>query len=257
MLQLWRERSLCYYLLQSTFMPSSCTFNKGNTQSWRMFYVSQSDHVMFQIWTCLVILPSDAPTSVSYRPQPKATRMWHGLQPIGSATIVDKRVTLLTFVPICDAAVMCQRQPPHLPTARSTLPRLLSINNSSKGPIQPNNVMQLRSAKWSSTPAIFKLLLLATKICRGCRQLQPPWRIQLSEDVSTPERRAIMLMCAPNCDRIPIRCHQPTHLPIEMPTLFLWLPGRTLLEEESTKGLLKKLTMPQWLVHTSQTRIPF
>jgi hypothetical protein len=57
----------------------------------------------------LVILPSGAPTSVSYRPQPKATRMWHKLWPIGSATIVDKRVTLLTFVPIRDATVMCQR----------------------------------------------------------------------------------------------------------------------------------------------------
>jgi hypothetical protein len=117
--------------------------------------------------------------------------------------------------------------------------------------------MQLRSARWSSTPAILRLLLLVTKTCRGCRQLQTPRRIQLSRDVSTVEKRATMLMCAPNCDHTPIGCRQPTHLPTEVPTLFSWLLGRTLLEEESTKWLLKKLRMPQWMLHSSSTHIPF
>jgi hypothetical protein len=54
----------------------------------------------------LVILSIDALTCVNYRPQPKATRIWHELRPIRSATTVDKRVTLLTFVPIHDTALM-------------------------------------------------------------------------------------------------------------------------------------------------------
>jgi hypothetical protein len=54
----------------------------------------------------LVMLPINAPTRVNYRPQPKATRMWHELQPTGSVTTVDRRVTLLTFVPIHDTALM-------------------------------------------------------------------------------------------------------------------------------------------------------
>jgi hypothetical protein len=117
--------------------------------------------------------------------------------------------------------------------------------------------MQLRSARWSSTPAIFKLLLLGTRTCRCCRELQTPQRIQLSRDVSTMEKRTTMLMCDPNCDHTAIGCCQPTHLPIEVPTLFSWLLGRTLLEEESTKWLLKKLRMPQWMLHSSSTHIPF
>jgi hypothetical protein len=117
--------------------------------------------------------------------------------------------------------------------------------------------MQLRSTRWSSPWAIFRLLLLGTRTCRGCRQFQTPRRIQLSGDVSTMEKRTTMLMCAPNCDHTPIRCRQPTHLPIKVPTLFSWLLGRTLLEEESTKWLLKKLRMPQWMLHPSSTHIPF
>jgi hypothetical protein len=117
--------------------------------------------------------------------------------------------------------------------------------------------MQLHSARWSSTSTIFRLLLLETRTCRGCMQLQTPRRIQLNGDVSTTEKRTTMLMCAPNCDHTPIGCHQPTHLPIEVPTLFSWLLGRILLEEESTKWLLKKLRMPQWMLHTSSTHIPF
>jgi hypothetical protein len=54
----------------------------------------------------LVNLPIDAPTSVSYRPQPKGTKMWHELWPAGSTTTVNKRVTLLMFVPIHDTAQM-------------------------------------------------------------------------------------------------------------------------------------------------------
>jgi hypothetical protein len=50
----------------------------------------------------LVILLIDALTCVNYRPQPKETRMWHELWPTGSATTMDRRVTLLTFVPIYD-----------------------------------------------------------------------------------------------------------------------------------------------------------
>jgi hypothetical protein len=60
-----------------------------------------------------------------------------------------------------------------------------------------------------------------------------------------------------NYDHTPIECRQPTHLPIEVPTLFSWLLSRTLLEEESTKWLLKKLRMPQWMLHSSSTHIPF
>jgi hypothetical protein len=116
--------------------------------------------------------------------------------------------------------------------------------------------MQLWRTKWPNTPAIF-IILLATRMSRGCRQLQTPQRIQLSEGVSTVKRRATMLMCAPNHDHTPIRCHQPTHHPIEVPTLFPWLIGRTLLEEESTKWLLNKLRMLQWMVQSSSTRIPF
>jgi hypothetical protein len=117
--------------------------------------------------------------------------------------------------------------------------------------------MQLYSARWSSPRAIFRLLLLATRTCRCCMQLQTPRRIQLSKDVSTTEKRTTMLMCATNCDHTPIGCRQPTHLPIEVPTLFSWLLGKILLEEESTKWLLKKLKMPQWMLHTSSTHIPF
>jgi hypothetical protein len=40
---------------------------------------------------------------------PKATRIWHKLQPMRSATTVDKRVTLLMYVPINDTALMWQR----------------------------------------------------------------------------------------------------------------------------------------------------
>jgi hypothetical protein len=54
----------------------------------------------------LVILPIDASTCVNYRPQPKATRIWHELWPRRSATTVDKRVTLLMFVPIRDTTLM-------------------------------------------------------------------------------------------------------------------------------------------------------
>jgi hypothetical protein len=115
--------------------------------------------------------------------------------------------------------------------------------------------MQLRRAKWSSPRAIFRLLLLRTRTCRCCRQLQTPWRIQLSRDVSTVEKRATMLMCAPNCNHTPIECRQPTHVPIEVQTLFLWPLSRTLLEEESTKWWMKKLMMPQWLLHYSSTHI--
>jgi hypothetical protein len=117
--------------------------------------------------------------------------------------------------------------------------------------------MKLRSTRWSSPRAIFRLLLLGTRIGRGCMQLQTPLRIQLSGDVSTTERRTTMLMCAPNCDHTLIGCRQPTHLPIEVSTMFSWLLGRTLLEEESTKLLLKKLRMPQWMLHSSSTHIPF
>jgi hypothetical protein len=56
----------------------------------------------------MVILSIDALTCVNYRPQPKATRIWHELWLIESATNVNKRVTLLTFVPICDTALMWQ-----------------------------------------------------------------------------------------------------------------------------------------------------
>jgi hypothetical protein len=117
--------------------------------------------------------------------------------------------------------------------------------------------MQLCSARCSSTPVIFRILLLGIKTCRGCMQLQTPWRIQLSGDVSTTKNRTTMLMCAPNCDHTSIGCRQPTHLPIEVSTLFSWLLSRILLEEESTKWLLKKLRMPQWMLHTSSTHIPF
>jgi hypothetical protein len=117
--------------------------------------------------------------------------------------------------------------------------------------------MQLHNSRCSNTPTIFRLLLLATRTCRCCRQLQTPWRIQLSRDVSTTEKRTTTLMCAPNYDHTPIECRQPTHLPIEVPTLFSWLLSRILLEEESTKWLLKKLRMPQWMLHTSSTHIPF
>jgi hypothetical protein len=51
----------------------------------------------------------------------------------------------------------------------------------------------------------------------------------------------------PLCSCVPqtmIGCRQPTHLPIELPTLCSWRLDRTLLEEESTKWLLKKLRMP-------------
>jgi hypothetical protein len=180
----------------------------------------------------LVVLPIDAPTCVSYRPQPKATRIWHELQSTRSATTMDKRVTLLMSVPINN-------------TARSTLLCLLSGSNSNKGPIQPKNkAMQLCNSRWSSPRAIFRLLLLGTRTCRCCRPVQTPRRIQLSGDVSITEKRTTMLMCAPNCDHTLIGCQQPTHLPIEVSTLFSWLLGRTLLEEESTKWVLKNLRMP-------------
>jgi hypothetical protein len=45
------KRSLCYYLLQSTFTSSPSTVNKDSTQLQKRFYISQSDHVMFQVWT--------------------------------------------------------------------------------------------------------------------------------------------------------------------------------------------------------------
>jgi hypothetical protein len=77
-----------------------------------------------------------------------------------------------------------------------------------------------------------------------------PRMIQLRRDVSTTEKRTTMLMCAPNCDHTPIGCRQPTHLPIEVPTLFSWLLSRTLLEEESTKWLFR---MPQWMLYSSST----
>jgi hypothetical protein len=48
-----------------------------------------------------------------------------------------------------------------------------------------------------------RLLLLVTKVRRGQRQLQTPRRIQLSGGVSTAERRATMLMSAPNCSHTP------------------------------------------------------
>jgi hypothetical protein len=54
----------------------------------------------------LVILPIDAPTCVNYRPQPEATRIWHELWPTRSGTTMDKRVTVLTFVPIHNTALM-------------------------------------------------------------------------------------------------------------------------------------------------------
>jgi hypothetical protein len=117
--------------------------------------------------------------------------------------------------------------------------------------------MQLCSTRWSSPRAIFRLLLLGTRTCRGYRQFQTPQRTQLSGDVSTTEKRTTMLMCAPNSDHTPIGCRQPTHLPIEVPTLFSWLIGRTLLEEDSTNWLMKKLRMPQWLLHSSSTHNPF
>jgi hypothetical protein len=116
--------------------------------------------------------------------------------------------------------------------------------------------MQLRNTRWSPW-AIFRLLLLGTRTCRGYKQFQTPRRIQLSRDVSTMEKRTTMLMCAPDCDHTPIGCRQPTHLPIEVPTLFSWLLDRTLLAEESTKWLLKKIRMPQWMLHSSSTHIPF
>jgi hypothetical protein len=117
--------------------------------------------------------------------------------------------------------------------------------------------MQLHSARWSSTPAIFRLLLLGTRTCRCCRQLQTPRRIQLSRDVSNVEKRTAMLICAPNYDHTPIGCRQPTHRPIEVSILFSWLLSRTILEEESTKWMLKKLKMPQRMLHSSSTHIPF
>jgi hypothetical protein len=64
----------------------------------------QPRHVL--IMDMLFILPINASTSVNYRPQPKATRMWHELWPIGSATTVDRRVTLLMFVSIHDTTLM-------------------------------------------------------------------------------------------------------------------------------------------------------
>jgi hypothetical protein len=44
------KRSLCYYLLQSTSTSSSSTVDKDSTQSQKRFYVSQNDHIMFQLW---------------------------------------------------------------------------------------------------------------------------------------------------------------------------------------------------------------
>jgi hypothetical protein len=148
----------------------------------------QPRHVL--IMDRLVILPIDAPTCINYQPQPKATRIWHELRFTRSATTVDKRVTLLMSVPTNDTALMWQQKPRQLPTAWSTLPCLLSNNNSSKGPIQPKNkAMQLCNARCSSTPAIFRLLLLGTRTCRCRRQLQTPRRIQLSGDVSTMKKK--------------------------------------------------------------------
>jgi hypothetical protein len=60
--------------------------------------LKQPRHV--SIMDNLVILPSDNSTYVNYRPQPKATRMWHELWPTRSATTVDRRVTLLLRAPI-------------------------------------------------------------------------------------------------------------------------------------------------------------
>jgi hypothetical protein len=54
----------------------------------------------------LIILPIDALTCVNYRPQPKATRIWHELRPTRSATTMDKRATLLMSVPINNTALM-------------------------------------------------------------------------------------------------------------------------------------------------------
>jgi hypothetical protein len=54
----------------------------------------------------LVILPIDARTRVNYRPQPKATRIWHELRPTRSATTMEKRITLLMSVPINNTALM-------------------------------------------------------------------------------------------------------------------------------------------------------
>jgi hypothetical protein len=56
----------------------------------------------------LVILPIDARTRVNYRPQPKATRIWHELRPTRSATTMEKRITLLMSVPINNTALMWQ-----------------------------------------------------------------------------------------------------------------------------------------------------
>jgi hypothetical protein len=54
----------------------------------------------------------------------------------------------------------------------------MSSNNSSKGSIQPKNkAMQLHNAEWSNTSTIFRLLLLGTRTCRCCMQLQTPQRI--------------------------------------------------------------------------------
>jgi hypothetical protein len=54
----------------------------------------------------LIILPIDSVTYVNYRPQPKATRIWHELQPTRSDTNMDKRVTLLMSVPINNTTLM-------------------------------------------------------------------------------------------------------------------------------------------------------
>jgi hypothetical protein len=59
------NRSLCYYLLQSTFTSFSSTVNKDSTQSQKRFYVSQNDHVMFQLctgWSFCQSMPQPAST---------------------------------------------------------------------------------------------------------------------------------------------------------------------------------------------------
>jgi hypothetical protein len=78
---------------QSTFTSSSSIVNKRHPITKEVIRQLKRPHHI-SIVDRLVILPIDALTSVNYRPQPKTTRLWHELWTTGSATIVDKKVTI-------------------------------------------------------------------------------------------------------------------------------------------------------------------
>jgi hypothetical protein len=115
------------------------------------------------------------------------------------------------------------------------------------------------NARWFLALMAIKLQTPGIGVCKGLQPIRMWSKPHQTRNVTTVDRRDTLLL------RAPIHVHAPLwhrhlirhHHRTAMETLAQFNLDITMLKEESINWLSKKLRMPQWMVHSLSTRIPF